>query len=116
MMQSLNRTLEQSFSWQGLKWRVESVRSGIPISQIALLQGLVYRVEQVFLIHRETGLLLNHVEQLDIQNQNADLVSSMLTAINDFVGDSFRVETNRNLGSIEIGDLSIWIEQGPDIT
>ena len=52
MMQSLNRTLEQSFSWKGLKWRIESMRTGIPISQIALLYGLVYRVEQAFFIHR----------------------------------------------------------------
>ena len=114
MMQSLNRTLEQSFSWQGMKWRIESIRSGIPISQIALLHGLVYRVEQAFFIHRATGLLLNSIEQPDIHNQDADLVSSMLSAINDFVGDSFKVEANHSLGSIEVGDLSIWVEQGPD--
>jgi OOP family OmpA-OmpF porin len=114
MMQSLNRTLEQSFSWRGLKWRIESMRTGIPISQIALLYGLVYRVEQAFFIHRATGLLLNSIEQPDIHNQDADLVSSMLSAINDFVGDSFKVEANHSLGSIEVGDLSIWIEQGPD--
>ena len=114
MMQSLNRTLEQSFSWQGLKWRMESMRTGIAISQIALLHGLVYRVEQVFYIHRATGLLLNSVEQPDSLNKDADLVSSMLSAINDFIGDSFKVEANHSLGSIEVGDLSIWIEQGPD--
>ncbi len=114
MMQSLNRTLEQSFSWQGLKWRIESMRTGIPISQIAMLHGLVYRVEQAFFIHRATGLLLHSIEQPDIHNQDADLVSSMLSAINDFVSDSFKVEANHSLGSIEVGDLSIWIERGPD--
>jgi outer membrane protein OmpA-like peptidoglycan-associated protein len=58
--------------------------------------------------------LLHSIEQPDIHNQNADLVSSMLSAINDFVSDSFKVEANHSLGSIEVGDLSIWIERGPD--
>jgi OOP family OmpA-OmpF porin len=114
MLQSLNQTLESSFSFQGLKWRLQSMRTGIPFAQIALLHGLVYRVEQVFLIHKDTGLLLNHLVQQDIEGHNADLVSSMLSAIENFVGDSFEAEGNRTLDSIEVGELSIWIEQGPD--
>lgn len=114
MLQSLNQTLEQGLSWQGVKWRLESARTGIPFAQIALLHGLIYRVEQVFLIHRDTGLLLCHLGQDDVQSQNPDLVSSMLSAINDFVGDSFEVEAERSLNSIEVGDISIWLEVGPD--
>lgn len=114
MLQSLNQTLEQSLSWQGFRWRLESFRTGIPFAQIALLHGLVYRVEQVFLIHRDTGLLLCHLGRGDVQNQNPDLVSSMLSAINDFVGDSFEVEAERSLNSIEVGDISIWLEVGPN--
>ena len=90
------------------------MRTGIPISQVAMLHGLVYRVEQAFFIHRTTGLLLHSIEQPDAHSQDADLVSSMLSAINDFVSDSFKVEANHSLGSIEVGDLSIWIERGPD--
>ena len=114
MMQSLNQVLEYGLSWQGLKWRLESIRTGIPFAQIVLLNSLEYRVEQVFLIHRHTGLLLNHVEMLEQHNQNADMVSSMLSAIGDFVGDSFDVNNRQALDSIRVGDFSIWIEQGPD--
>jgi len=114
MMQSLNQTLDNSFSFQGFKWRLESMRTGIPFAQVALLHSMVYRVEQVFLIHRNTGLLLNHVVQEDIENHNADLVSSMLSAIENFVGDSFQSENTQTLDSIEVGELSIWIEQSPD--
>lgn len=113
MLQSLNRTLEQSLSWQGIKWRIESFRTGIPFAQIALLHSLVYQVEQVLLIHRESGLLLSHLQHDGGNHQNPDLVSSMLAAINDFVGDSFEVEDNKTLGSVEVGDISIWIEAGP---
>ena len=114
MIQSLNKTVEQSFSRQGLLWRIESWRTGVPVAQIALLHGLVYRTEQIFLIHRHTGLLIQHLTQDDIINQNADVVSSMLTAITDFVGDSFDQEKTDTLNSIDVGGMSIWIEQGPE--
>lgn len=116
MLQSLNRTLEQSLSWQGVKWRMQSMRTGIPFAQIALLHGLVYQVEQVFLIHRGTGLMLCHLQRENCPVQNPDLVSSMLSAINDFVADSFAVEANNRLGNVEVGELSIWIEAGPRAT
>lgn len=114
MIQTLNKTIELSFTWQGIKWRIESLRTGMPIAQIAMLHGLVYRVEQVFLIHRETGLLLQHIHQEDIDYKNADIISSMLTAIGDFVGDSFNQSTDETLDRIEMGELSIWVERGPE--
>jgi len=114
MMQSLNQVLEYGLSWQGIKWRLESFRTGIPFAQIVLLHSLQFRVEQVFLIHRDTGLLLSHLELPESQSQNADMVSSMLSAIGDFVGDSFDVHSRQALDSIQVGDFSIWIEQGPD--
>ncbi len=114
MLQSLNQTLEYGLSWRGIKWRMESLRTGIPFAQVVMLHSLVYRVEQVFLIHRESGLLLNHVGLENAVNQDADMVSSMLSAIGDFVGDSFQVENRQALDAIQVGDFSILIEQGPE--
>ena len=61
MLQSLSQTLEQSFSWRSVQWRWESFRTGKPYAEIVVLRSLLYRVEQVFLIHRNSGLLLQHV-------------------------------------------------------
>jgi outer membrane protein OmpA-like peptidoglycan-associated protein len=73
----------------------------------------VYRVEQVFLIHRPSGLLLQHLTLAGTSAQDADMVSGMLTAIRDFVQDSFRVSDDEGLHTLKVGDLSVWIEQGP---
>ncbi|MBL3618618.1 MAG: OmpA family protein [gamma proteobacterium endosymbiont of Lamellibrachia anaximandri] len=113
MIQSLSQAVENSLSWQGLKWRLESMRSGRPFAEIVLLHSLVYRVEQVFLIHPESGLLLQHVAVETEAFQDADLVSGMLTAIQDFVRDSFNVEEEQALNSIQMGDFTIWLVQGP---
>ena len=61
MMESLNRTVEHSFSWRALQWRWTAFRTGKPFAEIVLLNTLEYRVEQLFLIHAETGLLLQHL-------------------------------------------------------
>jgi OOP family OmpA-OmpF porin len=113
MVESLNRTLEHSVSWRALQWRAESWRTGRPFGEIVLLNTLVYRVEQVFLIHRETGLLLQHVRGGPAQVEDAQIVSAMLTAIRDFVQDSFRVAEHDGLDAVKVGELSVWIEQGP---
>jgi OOP family OmpA-OmpF porin len=78
-----------------------------------LLNTLVYRVEQVFLIHRETGLLLGHVRAERAVVQDPDMVSGMLTAIRDFVGDSFHVSQEDGVETIRLGELSVQVRVGP---
>ena len=114
MLQGLNQSLENSFSINGIKWRFEAWRTGKQFSEIVLLHSLVYRVEQVFLIHKETGLLLLHVGEADGVFQDSDLVSGMLTAIQDFVRDSFDVSSDRSLDTIQMDDFTVWIERGPE--
>ncbi len=113
LVQSLNQALEHSLSWKGLKWRFEALRTGRSFAEIALSKTLVFRVEQVFLIHRESGLLLMHVVAPEVEAEDADMVSGMLTAIQDFVRDSFRIEGEESLQTMEVGDLHVWVEQGP---
>ncbi|MCK4707819.1 MAG: OmpA family protein, partial [Gammaproteobacteria bacterium] len=42
MMQSPNQVLEHGLSWQGMKWRIESIRTGIPFAQIVMLNSLEF--------------------------------------------------------------------------
>jgi OOP family OmpA-OmpF porin len=112
MVQSLNQSLEHSISLKGMKWRFEALRTGKSFAEVVLAHTLLYRVEQVFLIHRETGLLLQHVEAGASGVQDVDMVSGMLTAIQDFVHDSFGAERTDALDSMQVGELTVWIERG----
>jgi OOP family OmpA-OmpF porin len=69
-------------------------------------------VEQVFLIHRKSGLLLQHVSAEDAVLKDADMISGMLTAIQDFVSDSF-AEGGQDLENLDIGRFKLWIQYGP---
>lgn len=114
MVQSLNQTLENSVSPRGLGWRLEAWRTGKSFGEVVMLHSLVYRVEEVFLIHKETGLLLEHVSAKADVAKDADMVSAMLTAIQDFARDSFKGSEDATLDSMQLNDLSVWIERGPD--
>lgn len=113
MLESLNQTLEHSLSWRSVQWRLTALRTGRPFAEVVLLNTLVFRVEQVFLIDRESGLLLQHVKASAVPGKDAEMVSGMLTAIRDFARDSFRVAEDDALENLRVGDLSVVVEQGP---
>jgi outer membrane protein OmpA-like peptidoglycan-associated protein len=113
MVQSFNQGMSHSMSAQGLRWRFEAFRTGKPFAEVVMLHTLLYSVEEVFLIHKKTGLLLRHVTSGKAAVQDADMVSGMLTAIQDFVHDSFNSQRTDQLESFQVGELTVWIEQGP---
>jgi OOP family OmpA-OmpF porin len=112
-IQSLNESLRQSLTWRGLRWRFEAWRTGKTFAEVVLNHTLVYQVEHVFLIHSHTGLLISHVAAEDAASQDPQLVSSMLTAIQDFVRDSFKGAGQQGVDTLRLGDLRLWCEAGP---
>jgi OOP family OmpA-OmpF porin len=116
MLQSLSQTLEQSFSWRSLRWRWESLNTGKPYAEIVVLRSLLYRVEQVFLIHRHSGLLLQHAAAPSsdaAETKDPEMVSGMLTAIQDFVRDSVSGAGN-DLDTVRMGDVEVALAYGPE--
>ena len=92
---------------------VAAWRSGVPYPEVILKHALVYRVEQAFLIHSDTGLLLEHAAAAKLITQEAELVSGMLSAIQDFVRDSFHPGEGGTLRTFSVGDHTIQVEAGP---
>ncbi|MEY3219227.1 MAG: hypothetical protein RIT27_584 [Pseudomonadota bacterium] len=113
LVQSINTSVEQSLSPKGIGWRLEALRTGQSFADIVLQNTVVYRVDQVFLIHRETGLLIQHHHREDIEVGDGDAVSGMLTAIQDFTRDSFSSTKDEELDSINVGQFTVWLERGP---
>jgi outer membrane protein OmpA-like peptidoglycan-associated protein len=113
MIESFNATLEHSISLRGIGWRIEALRTGRPFAEIVLMHSLLFRVEQVFLIHRQTGLALLHVTAAAVRSEDPSIVAGMLSAIEQFVRDSFASPQEESLHSMTVGGLEVWIEEGP---
>ena len=113
--QSLNESLKHSLTWRGVRWRWEAWRTGVPFAHVVLKHNLVYQVEHAFLIHRHTGLLISHVAAENAASQDPQLVSSMLSAIQDFVRDSF-TGAEQGVDTLRLGEFQLWSEPGPSAT
>ncbi|MDR1685108.1 MAG: hypothetical protein LBR82_01460 [Desulfovibrio sp.] len=113
MLESFSKSMEISFSWKGLRWRLESLRTGKPFSEVVLLHTLVYRVDAVYLIHSATGISLASVMDEGAQSGDSDLVSAMLTAIQDFVNDCLAYGKKEDLDFLRQGEYSLLVERRP---
>lgn len=112
MTEAFNHSLDESLSVRGFQWRLEAWRTGRPFAEVVLLHRLRYRVDQVFLIHRDTGLLLHHVAADGVVVQDQHVLSGMLTAIQDYVRDSFGASQDQTLNQFQVGEWTVWVEQG----
>ncbi len=112
-IQEINRTLDQQFSPKAIGWRIKAMRTGKSYGEVLLSETLSFRVEQAFLVHKETGLLLLHSSIEKKHESDADVISAMLTAIQDFVKDSFTSEKSETLDTLNVGDLTVWVERSP---
>lgn len=113
MIESLNKGLESGISPKHLKWRTQALFSQKSYTEIMLSKAYVFHVKHIFLIHKETALLLHQVREPKIAAIEADMVASMLSAITDFVQDSFHTSARENVETIKIGETNLWIEEGP---
>ena len=114
--ESVNFMLERSLSWESMKWRFEAWRTGKSFGEIALLRSMRYKVQQVFLIQRETGSVLHYLAAPGEGISEAELASSMLTAIGDFVTDAFTGKQSQELGVVQTDDFTLWVHHGPQAT
>lgn len=72
-----------------------------------------YKFEQLFLIEKESGLPICHAKSESVETQDADMVSGMLSAIQSFVQDAFSTQEFDGLNTLQLGEVSVWIEWGP---
>ena len=111
-----NALIENSFSPKSVSWRFKAWQSGVRYSEYVASQIYQYQVQQLLVIHRETGTLLHSISSDPEKEKDADLISSMLVAINDFVADAFGVtanESDNELGEIKTEDFTLLIKIGP---
>ncbi len=107
--QSLDQTMKYGFN---VKWRLEAIQTGKSFAEVVMYHTLLYRVEQALLIHKNTGLLLCIESVPDAKYQDSDLISGMLTAINDFGRHSLNTDETQSINKLDYGDREVWVEEG----
>ncbi|TLZ62302.1 MAG: DUF11 domain-containing protein [Methanobacteriota archaeon] len=89
---------------------------GAVVAGLAPVLFFVYRwsrsrIEQVFLVTKD-GILIDHFSRSLVKDQDGDVLSAMLTAVQQFVKDAFRLGQNRALEEMKFGDFLFLVERG----
>ncbi len=69
-------------------------------------------IDDVFLLYRRDGVLIKHETRRLRPDIDTDILSGMLTAVQQFVKDSFRGEEDEELNEMTVGQMHILIGRG----
>lgn len=110
LARTIDAQMRTSFDPGRVVRRLKARISGVSNAEMALREALPFEVEEIFLIHRETGLLLRHRSHELEESPDTDLISGMLTAIRDFAQEAFGRGEEGQLDEIQYGNRRIVIE------
>jgi outer membrane protein OmpA-like peptidoglycan-associated protein len=115
LIHDVNLALEHSFTPRGLRWRLEAWRTGTPFAHVVFKYTVRFKVDHLFLIHREDGLLVHRLSSPELSEIDADAVAGMLTAIGDFVRDSVgaNAPAQQGLSAATVGEHQLIVLEGP---
>lgn len=125
LAEDLNNSLQNATSLERIRWRFQARLSGKPFSEYVALKTANFRVEELYLIEKGTGLLVQRVTaDPDHETPNdPDLMSGMLTAIRSFTRDVFgedldgdgETDDDQELDRFSFAGRQVLIEGSPTL-
>ncbi|MBK9924586.1 MAG: SH3 domain-containing protein [Anaerolineales bacterium] len=110
---NIDARLKMTFGPQGMLRTTMARMRGVSASQLAMRDSLPFAIREIFLIQHGSGLLIAHSHHSSAEITDSDLISAMLTAIRDFVRDSFgNGSQEEELDEVQYGDQRIIIQSG----
>jgi len=122
LARNIDAQMRKTFNFSSFTRNIKARATGISGADIALRDSLPFGgVEKVFLVHYETSVLLQYLsrevnkqtgeEYFITQSDDSELVSSMLTAVQDFVADAFGEEGEPgSFGDFQHGQKQVLIK------
>lgn len=107
LSERVDQQMELAFSWEGWKVRIKAWFSGTPQKEVMLSKLIEPKIEEIFVIERDSGILMGSFSRSESVDQ--DMVAGMLTAIKAFVEDAFTSE-KQELESIDYENYKIVLK------
>jgi outer membrane protein OmpA-like peptidoglycan-associated protein len=108
VVQSINEKVENTLSVEGVKRKIRARLKGVSEAELILQESIGYSIQAIFLIDKDSGLILEEVQPDDRTHLESDLVAGMLTAIRSFANDC--IASGSELNEIDYGDWQIPLE------
>lgn len=114
LLETINTKLDEGFSVDRWRAKIQSRITGTSEAEILLRRNPPFDIEEIFVIHRPTGLLIERVTATEGTEDSdggvdSELVSGLLTAIMDFTRDAFSDEKGGELRTLTFGESQLFL-------
>lgn len=114
LLETINSKLDEGFSVDRWRAKIQSKVTGTSEAEILLRRNPPFDIEEIYVIHRPTGLLIERVSATedtddDEAGVDSELVSGLLTAIMDFTRDAFSDEKGGELRTLTFGESQLFL-------
>ena len=108
VVQEINNKVENTLSPEGFKRKIRARIKGVSEAELILQESIGCHVQAIFLIDKDSGLVIQEVQKLGEQQLDSDMVAGMLTAIRSFANDC--IVSGSELDTIDYGNWQIHLE------
>jgi outer membrane protein OmpA-like peptidoglycan-associated protein len=108
LVEQINRRLEQN----AFMLRLRSIMTGRPVAELALADSQRVEVQEMYLIRRGSGELVARWPQTGGESSRDQVMSGILTAINDFASEAFKGEGSA-LRHIDLEASQVYLRASP---
>lgn len=114
LLETINTKLDEGFSIDRWRAKIQSKITGTSEAEILLRRNPPFDIEEIYVIHRPTGLLIERVGAVEDPDEDeggvdSELVSGLLTAIMDFTRDAFSDEKGGELRTLTFGESQLFL-------
>ena len=114
LVDQLNDKLDKSLSVDRWRAKIKAKVSGRSEAEILLSEGAAFEIVDLFLINRQSGLLIAQAgPDADQGGVDSQLLSSILTAIMAFVRDAMSQSSEQDLRTLHVGDVRLHLQVSP---
>ena len=116
MMQNINNKIEDGLSFDKYRRKFKAKITGVSEMELLVKESNIAIISSLFIIQKESGLLIAKSELDDRQIDDPHMVASMASAIRDFVNDW--VESNKSQTEIQVlsyGNATLYIESAGSV-
>ncbi|NJR14376.1 MAG: OmpA family protein [Calothrix sp. CSU_2_0] len=107
----INQQVEDALSVKGIKRKICAKLQGVSEAELILKEALPFSTQAIFLIHKESGLIISDIQPQNKQRLEAEMIAGMLTAIRSFANDCIQKSGNiSELDAIDYGTSKIILE------
>ncbi len=116
MMETINVKIEDGLSFDKYKRKLKSKMTGVSETELLLEESSNATIFSLFVIQKESGLLIAEAHLKDKEIDDPHMVASMASAIKDFMNDW--VQSNESQSEVQIlsyGNATLYIESAGSV-